>query len=209
MHRLRHLTLLLGLAALPGLSTGLPAGAQPLTALKSTSAAAPRLVKAPPGFTQSCARYAWLCSDRRAAGDGVTGAAKLRLAREVNDRVNSAVSPLTDPENYGVAEYWTLPSNGRGDCEDYALEKYRLLLEAGVDSRDLRIAVVLDRNRNNHVVLVLRHDTGDLVLDSLTSRVLPWNKTGYDFLAMQMGEDKSLWEIVAGRSRHATMLVER
>jgi predicted transglutaminase-like cysteine proteinase len=209
MRRLNHILMLLGIAALPVLSAGLPAGAQSRASLEPASSAAPRLVKAPPGFTQSCARYTWLCSQRPAAGGGLAAATALGIARQVNHQVNSAIMPLTDPENYGVAEYWTLPGNGRGDCEDYVLEKYRLLLDAGVDSRDLRIAVVLDRNRDNHVVLILRHETGDLVLDNLTPGILPWNQTGYTYLAMQMGEDKSLWEIVAGRSRHANMLVER
>lgn len=209
MNRLRHLTMLLGLAALSGLAAGLPAAAQTVAAVASASAAAPRLIKPPPGFTRSCARYAWLCSDRHAAGRSISGTAMLGLAQQVNAQVNRAVAPLTDPENYGVAEYWTLPGNGRGDCEDYALDKYRRLLDAGVDSRDLRLAVVLDRNRDNHVVLVLRINRTDLVLDSLTSKILPWNQTGYDFLAMQMGEDKSLWEVVAGRSRRAAMLAER
>ena len=137
------------------------------------------------------------------------GARQLDLARQVNSRVNGSVEQLSDPENYGVAEYWTLPANGSGDCEDFVLEKLRLLLEAGVDSRDLRIAVVLDRNGDNHVVLVMRNEAGDLVLDSLTRRIMRWNETGYTFLAMQLGEDKSLWEVVYDRSRASNMLASR
>ena len=183
----------------------LPAPAQSQQAL-SMSGLAPQQINPPPGFSLSCNRYDWLCGDQHVAAGGIKGDEKLAAARRVNAEVNAAVQPLTDPENYGVAEYWTLPTNGRGDCEDYALEKFRRLLDAGVDSRDLRIAVVLDRRGDNHVVLVLHHRDGDLVLDSLTETILPWNETGYSFLAAQMGEDKSRWEIVAYSSRANRML---
>src|SRR4051812_41865184 len=42
----------------------------------------------------------------------------------VNDNVNATVVPETDEDLYHVAEYWTYP-DGRGDCEDIALEKQR------------------------------------------------------------------------------------
>lgn len=133
----------------------------------------------------------------------------LLLAESVNDRINRSVKQITDIENFGVAEYWTLPVGGRGDCEDFVLAKYKLLLDAGVDSRDLAVAVVLDKNRRNHAVLVLRHEAGDLVLDSLTSSILPWNRTGYTFLAMQADEDKSAWQAVMGQSPTSLVLAQR
>lgn len=165
-----------------------------------------RSINPPPGFTLSCSRYAWLCANRQIASGGIKGDEKLAIARKVNSEVNASIQPLTDAENYGVEEYWTLPANGRGDCEDYVLEKYRRLIDAGVDSRDLRIAVVLDRRGNNHVVLVLNHRDGDLVLDSLVQAIVPWNDTGYTFLAAQMGEDKARWEVVANSPRNNRML---
>ena len=33
-----------------------------------------------------------------------------------NRYVNRTVQPITDLEHYGVAEYWTLPKDGKGDC---------------------------------------------------------------------------------------------
>ena len=85
----------------------------------------------------------------------------------------------------------------------------QVLLDAGVDSRDLSIAVVLDRQGDNHAVLVLRHSSGDLVLDSLSSRIRPWNRTGYTFLAMQSGDDKTQWVVVMDRSRDSNVLAQR
>ena len=49
---------------------------------------------------------------------------------EVNRSVNRAIKPATDQEIYGVSEYWTLPTD-RGDCEDYALLKQKVLAERG------------------------------------------------------------------------------
>ncbi len=46
----------------------------------------------------------------------------------VNADVNAKIVPETDQDNYHVAEYWTYPADGRGDCEDIALEKRRELI---------------------------------------------------------------------------------
>jgi predicted transglutaminase-like cysteine proteinase len=192
--------------SLLAISLAAPAAAQ---SLAPPQAAERMLVNAPPGFNDSCRRYGWLCKNRAANAQPVEAARLLDLARSINRRVNFTVSQLSDPENYGAAEYWTLPTNSSGDCEDFVLQKYKLLLDAGVDSRDLSIAVVLDRQGNNHAVLVLRHNSGDLVLDSLASRVLPWNRTGYRFLAMQSGGDKTQWEIVANQPRDSNVLAQR
>ena len=171
--------------------------------------AARKLVNAPPGFNDSCRRYQWFCTNRATGARPIDQADLLDLARKINRRVNFLVSELSDAENYGVADYWTLPANGNGDCEDFVLQKYKLLLDAGVDSRDLSIAVVLDRRGDNHAVLVLRHSSGDLVLDSLTRRVRPWNQTGYRFLAMQSIEDKTQWEVVMNQPRDSNVLTQR
>ncbi len=190
---------------LPGLLAA-PAAAQ---SLEPSQPAARRLVDAPPAFHDSCRRYQWFCSNRTAGAKPIGQADLLDLARKINRRVNFSVSPLSDSENYGVADYWTLPANGKGDCEDFVLQKYKLLLDAGVDSRDLSIAVVLDRQGNNHAVLVLRHSSGDLVLDSLTRRIRPWNRTGYRFLAMQSSGDKTQWEVVMNQPRDSNVLAQR
>ncbi|MCH8951199.1 MAG: transglutaminase-like cysteine peptidase [Proteobacteria bacterium] len=187
-------------------SLAAPAAAQ---SMGPAQPAARRLVEAPPGFLDSCRRYPWFCTNRTTGAAPLGQADLLELAARINRRVNRAVSQLSDPENYGVADYWTLPANGNGDCEDFVLQKYKLLLDAGVDSRDLSIAVVLDRQGDNHAVLVLRHGSGDLVLDSLTRRIRPWNRTGYTFLAMQSGDDKTRWEVVINQPRDSNVLARR
>jgi len=173
------------------------------------SSVQPVAIKPPPGFRDSCARLDWLCRASDKGGASIDPDRLLALAAEVNRRVNRSVTQLSDPENYGVAEYWTLPTNGQGDCEDFVLQKFKELLDAGVPSRALSVAIVLDRKGNNHAVLVLHHPSGDLVLDSLTSRVLPWGRSGYRFLAMQSEDDKAQWEVVANTSRDRAHLAMR
>ncbi len=166
-----------------------------------------QFVAPPPGFAEACKRYRWVCEDR---GRGRTGIGELLpIAERINRRVNTSVRELTDAENYGAADYWTLPRNGSGDCEDFVLQKFNLLLAAGVDSRDLSIAVALNGRGENHAVLVLHHPKGDLVLDNLTSQIRPWNQTGYRFLAMQTSADKQRWEVVAHQPRDSQILAQR
>ena len=183
--------------------------AMPATAISAEQLPARQLIDAPPGFDATCKRYQWFCANQAAGARAIGQAEMLELAHKINRQVNNSVSPLSDPENYGVADYWSLPTNGNGDCEDYVLLKFKLLLDAGVDSRDMSIAVVLDRKGNNHAVLVLRHSSGDLVLDSLTRSVRPWNQTGYTYLAMQGGENKTQWEVVMNQPLDSNVLAHR
>lgn len=169
--------------------------------------AARQMVTPPPGFTESCRRYAWVCENGRIGR--LSQDELLAQANRINREVNRRIREMTDVANYGSVDYWTLPSNGRGDCEDFVLEKYQRLLAAGADGRDLAIAVVLDRHGENHAVLVLRHETGDLVLDNLASDIRPWNETGYRFLAMQTSDDKRLWEVVMHQPLDSSVLAQR
>lgn len=174
------------------------------------SAAVP-MVAAPPGFRDSCRRYDWLCQSagRTEAPESLPTGEVLKRARRINRLVNFLVTEVTDPENYGVADYWTLPRNGSGDCEDFVLEKYRRLLEAGVPWRRLSIAIALDRNGDNHALLVVHTAEGDYVLDNLTSKVRLWSETPYRFLAMQSHDDPLMWEVVVGRPRTSARLASR
>ena len=58
-------------------------------------------------------------------------ARRLEELDEVNRRVNQTIRPQTDIEHYGIEDYWTIPKDGKGDCEDYALLKRHLLISMG------------------------------------------------------------------------------
>lgn len=149
-----------------------------------------RAAPAPTGASAICSAYDWAC-----ASGAMTpaGAEVLKIAAKVNMAANAAVRPISDQSQFSVAERWSLPTARGGDCEDYALLKKQQLIAAGVAPNRLLVAVVLDRQRQPHAVLVLRSDMGDFVLDNLTKRVLPWQSTGYAFLRMQDPRDPSRW----------------
>lgn len=206
------LALIIGnLAASPARAADPTTAGQPEPAPSAvlSSSAQPVAINPPPGFRESCARLDWLCRASRQDIAPLDPDRLLALADDVNRHINRTVVQLSDPENYGVAEYWTLPANGQGDCEDFVLRKYKDLLDAGVPSRALSVAIVLDRNGDNHAVLILHHPSGDVVLDSLNPRMLPWGQTGYRFLAMQSELDKARWVVVATTSRDSAYLAMR
>lgn len=94
----------------------------------------------------------------------------------VNHHVNS-VSYVEDWANYQESDYWAAPGeffgNG-GDCEDYAIAKYLLLRELGIDPDAMRIVVVMDQFRDTaHAVLAIYVGNDILVLDNLSRVIEP------------------------------------
>ena len=116
----------------------------------------------------------------------------------INAGINMAVSPVTDQELYGRAEFWTYPQ-GAGDCEDYVLAKRRALLDAGWFSSTLLIAVVRQKTGEGHAVLLVRTDRGDLVLDNQDGDIHVWNETPYTYLKRQSQADAGQWVDIEDR----------
>lgn len=110
----------------------------------------------------------------------------------VNVAVNAAVKPVSDEELYGKPEFWTYPSTA-GDCEDYLLQKKRLLEQAGLPANALRITVALDENRQGHAVLTVTTTEGDFILDNRRDDIRLWDETGYTFLKRQSAHNPRHW----------------
>jgi predicted transglutaminase-like cysteine proteinase len=104
------------------------------------------------------------------------------LLEAVNRHVNSSVKPMRDPDHWGQVDRWSFPDDGYGDCEDFQLLKRKLLVEAGLPRRALRMTVVIDGGGAGHAVLTLRTTRDDLILDNQTDAILPWQETGYRFV---------------------------
>ncbi|MDB5457592.1 MAG: cysteine protease [Caulobacter sp.] len=125
---------------------------------------------------------------------------QMALINRINRDVNREVNKANDFDLYGLLEYWTTPLvvNGKmyGDCEDYALEKRRRLIAAGVSATDLSMAVAVTARGESHAVLVVAFDEGDMVLDNLTPWATPWTALNYRWLQRQ----------VAGSMEWATIL---
>lgn len=95
---------------------------------------------------------------------------------KVNYMVNRLVTYRDDVRLWQAGEYWASPvetlEKRAGDCEDYAILKYALLRDLGVDDSDMRIVVLRDTAaRSHHAVLSVRHDGNWLILDNRFSRV--------------------------------------
>lgn len=109
----------------------------------------------------------------------------------VNQRINSAIIRREDRASYGQLDYWAMPLSGSkrgfGDCEDYVLEKRSALLKLGVPAEALSIAVVTTSWNEMHAVLLLTTDRGEMVLDNLSSWILPWDQVDYVWRERQSG----------------------
>jgi len=154
-----------------------------------------KAIAAPDGFSDVCHRYDWACA--RGESPVTDERALLSLAGKVNLAVNRAYRQVSDARQYGVEEFWALPTKGRGgDCEDFALAKKLRLIEAGVAPGQLLLATALDRKNAFHAVLVLRTASGDYVLDNLRNGIRRWADTGYSFLRIQDPKAPSRWTAV-------------
>lgn len=122
-----------------------------------------------------------------------------RLTR-VNRVINGRIRWVPDEENYGLSEYWVMPlREGRapaGDCEDFALEKRAMLIEAGLPQEALALATAHSDATGLHAVLIVRTSAGDFVLDNTSPWVRGWDQTGYTWLTMQASADVLDWRQV-------------
>ena len=105
----------------------------------------------------------------------IKGFAPLDQLREVNRFANYAPY-VTDPVNYGVADYWATPVQflvKNGDCEDYAITKFYSLRALGFSSDQMRVVVLNDLNlRVAHAVLIVYLDGVAWLLDNQIREVV-------------------------------------
>ena len=188
---------ILALAALAGSSTAASAfeGAVPATFTTPVQAHFMPSGEAgaiPAGYVSFCIRFADQCLVS-ATDSIVLDDTTWKTLNQVNASVNDAIWPEDDQRHYGRAEYWNIPTDGLGDCEDYALTKREQLAAAGYPLSALRIAIVVTRQGERHAVLTVATDRGDLVLDNLNDDVKAWNATGYRWIERQDPHHPMQW----------------
>ncbi len=148
----------------------------------------------PVGHYEFCQRIPVECNEKTPKGPPVELTRKLwATIVNINNSVNTRIKPRTDLENYGVEEFWSYPDNGYGDCEDYALEKRRELMDAGVPAGNLLMTVARQPNGDGHAVLTVRTSLGEFILDNLEPKVLSWTDTDYTYLKRQSTENSGVW----------------
>lgn len=153
-----------------------------------------KLANAPAGFIEFCDNNPSECVN------DVGGANIIHLDQRifglitaVNLHVNHTIIEMSDMDHYHVADFWTLPIDGKGDCEDYQLQKRHDLIDLGFPRQALMMSVVRDENGEGHAVLIVRTDRGDLVLDNRTDMIRDWTATPYDFVKRQSQDDTMVW----------------
>ncbi|MCQ8780595.1 transglutaminase-like cysteine peptidase [Mangrovibrevibacter kandeliae] len=150
----------------------------------------------PIGHYRFCKERPQECGDNKPIGGPVQLTPQLmQLIAAINVQTNMAIKPESDQELYGVEERWTYP-NGAGDCEDYVLEKRKLLHEAGISLSDLLITVVKKPDGEGHAVLTLRSTIGDFILDNLNWRIKPWRESSYRFMKRQSVSNSGVWDTI-------------
>ena len=154
----------------------------------------------PHGFVRFCENRPEECSaDNGQENRFDANTDRLSELDDINRLINHAIAPATDMEVYGVREHWTLPSS-RGDCEDYALLKRRMLIGRGWPVSSLLLTVVRDEKGDGHAVLTARTLQGDFILDNKVENVRLWSQVPYEFVMRQSYLNPLVW--VALDARH-------
>ena len=153
----------------------------------------------PSGFVQFGRDNPKECESRTSSRTSITlNETSWRKIVQINADVNREVVAVTDQDHWGVPEHWGYPDDGKGDCEDYVLEKRRRLAKAGFPVNTLLITVVRDRKGDGHAVLTVKTDRGDFVLDNQEGKILAWRDTGYRYIKRQSDENPTRWVSLGG-----------
>ncbi|KQN74183.1 MULTISPECIES: transglutaminase-like cysteine peptidase [unclassified Devosia] len=172
--------------------------AQPSAALDFTNAAyiqvASTNTSIPVGHLDFCRQRPGECMPNSVVESAVTlNETNWQQLVSINAHFNQTIIPVTDQELYQVEEFWTYPTSGYGDCEDFVLAKRRALIEAGWPVSTLLISVVRQTDGSGHAVLMVRTDRGDLVLDNQDGAIRLWNETPYQYLKRQTQANAGQW----------------
>ena len=155
----------------------------------------------PMAFTQFCLHYADQCKTPRILFRG--GPVRLTASRwedlkAVNNRTNAAIAPERNTEGLAGEKWLIHPASG--DCNDYAVTKRAELLARGWPTRALLLSEVVTSWGEHHLILVVRTSEGDLVLDNMTSQILTWARTPYQWVRIQTPKNPVYWASLAGRN---------
>lgn len=162
----------------------------------------------PMGWADFCTRYKDDCRTGQTSPRDVEGtAANLALIDMINRRINRKIQPQSDYDHWKVVDRWDLPSDGAGDCEDYALLKRKLLIESGFPRQALLMTVVRDENDEGHAVLTVKTTRGEFVLDNMNDEMKIWSRTPYRFVKRQSQEDQNVWVAIGSSTLSAKVQV--
>ena len=154
---------------------------------------------APLAFVRFCMSNPDECSAQSSENSVVLDGDKWRAMNEVNHLVNARIEP--DPTTGGRSA-WSL-TTARGDCNDYAVQKRHELMARGWPAAALALAVVMTDTGKGHLVLSVRTDRGDVVLDNLQEKIVPWESANYRWIKRQSASNPQYWVEVTGATEAA------
>jgi predicted transglutaminase-like cysteine proteinase len=167
---------------------------------------------APMAYTRFCLQYPEDCEvsrgrlwHNRAFWQNTVTLTEARWAElaGVNRDVNQAIRPQHSEAGV-MAEEWLI-SPQAGDCKDYAVTKRHELLTRGWPSRALLLTEVVTSWGEHHLVLVVRTNDADLVLDNLNANIRPVSKTRYQWVRAQLPGNPSFWSTVSAPTSSRTL----
>lgn len=161
------------------------------------------LVLAPLSFLRFCLRRPAECAQTEEASAPVSAPAPLVELARVNRAVNRAIRPRHKALVNGLGDWAIAPA--AGDCNDFAVTKRHELLKRGWAMNSLLLSAVETAWGEAHLVLVVRTDEDDLVLDNLTGEIRPWRETGYRWIKRQSATDPSRWVSLDDTAERVTM----
>lgn len=180
------MALLIATAAVTGASAANFTGSTHLPSTSKMREGQPTM--APLAFLIFCTRYASECNeDGRASQVAMTPDTYAQMV-EVNARINRKIGP--NARKGGMD--WSLDTRF-GNCNDYAIQKRNALHARGFPMSALSLTVAITPGGQGHLILSVRTDRGDFILDNLVSRVKPWSETRYTLLKRQSASNPMNW----------------
>ncbi len=151
------------------------------------------VTRVPFGWADFCRRYQGECDAGPLQPVDIVAAAKtMKELERVNKWVNSHIQPMTDLEHQGVISQWDYPTDGKGDCDEFALLKRKILIEEGFPRQALLMTIV-KAGDEGHAILTVATTAGDYILDNLTDEMKLWDRTPYRFVKRQAQSDQNVW----------------
>ena len=110
---------------------------------------------------------------------------------DINRQVNFAIEYLGDQENYGVPEYWSIPINGRDDCDGFSLMKQDELRKKGIESFMAVCGVY--NPLGDHAVVLVDTDRGTFSLDNRFPGVQNYSDSNYNWVKRETNDPNGKW----------------
>jgi hypothetical protein len=119
---------------------------------------------------------------------------RMAALEDVNRQVNGSIAATRDTSRF---HFWKL-NVAQGDCNNYAIQKRHELMQRGWRAGALSLSVVKTSWGEGHLVVTVRTDAGEYVLDNLRPNIVDWRRTGYRWLMRQSSHNPQYWVALNG-----------